>query len=245
MKYESEEFEALKRRAWSRRLPKTRELFALSWNCIEHRFTDTVGLLMVLASGLLLTGVALQYASFYMVQMLRGMFETGGPDILLMMVAVVVLALYVVGNTLLQAVFPAIYLMIWLRVVRREPVDASVLADAVPLIPAMSVMTLCTYLSTFTASLLFFVPGLIVAVGFTFAPYFLLDHKTSPLDALLMSWEVTAGHRWDIVGVTLLCSLALFVGMLCLGFGMLVAAPLVAGVFALMYDELTMPEVEA
>lgn len=72
------------------------------------------------------------------------------------------------------------------------------------------------------AGLIFFiVPGIILAIMFSFATYFVLDKGLSPLEALKESRRITAGHKWQlfvlglaILGINILGLLALVVGLL-------------------------------
>jgi hypothetical protein len=77
--------------------------------------------------------------------------------------------------------------------------------------------------------------GLGLAVGYAvfrlvmFPHYLVIDRDCGPLDALRGSWRLTHGHFWSWVGVGLLIMVgSVGVSIVTLGFGLLVAVPLMA-----------------
>ncbi|MEM7397637.1 MAG: hypothetical protein AAGF48_01685 [Pseudomonadota bacterium] len=83
--------------------------------------------------------------------------------------------------------------------------------------------------------LLLIVPGLIAMVLFMFSTFLVIDRGLGPIDALKASMEMTKGNRWSLFGFILLCMLIIFVGVLALGVGLLVAVPIVGLAFAYAY----------
>lgn len=68
---------------------------------------------------------------------------------------------------------------------------------------------------------LFVVPGVIAALGLSFATYLVIDRAKGPIEALKESWHITYGHKWQlfllalvIIGINVLGLLALVVGLL-------------------------------
>ncbi len=69
--------------------------------------------------------------------------------------------------------------------------------------------------------LLLVVPGIIAAIGLGFAPYFVIDRASRPVEALKESWRITKGSKGQLflfglalIGLNLLGLLALVVGIL-------------------------------
>jgi hypothetical protein len=83
--------------------------------------------------------------------------------------------------------------------------------------------------------LLLIVPGLIAMVLFMFSTFLVIDRGLGPIEALKGSIEMTQGNRWTLFGFILLCMLIIFVGVLALGVGLLVAVPIVGLAFAYAY----------
>ena len=75
---------------------------------------------------------------------------------------------------------------------------------------------------------LLIVPGLIAMVLFMFATLLVIDRGLGPVEAMQESMRLTKGYRWPLFGLILLLALVIFVGVLALGVGVLVAGP-VAG----------------
>jgi uncharacterized membrane protein len=83
--------------------------------------------------------------------------------------------------------------------------------------------------------LLLIVPGLIAMVLFMFSTFLVIDRGLGPIEALKVSMEMTRGNRWPLFGFILLCMLIIFVGVLALGVGLLVAIPIVGLAVAYAY----------
>jgi len=82
---------------------------------------------------------------------------------------------------------------------------------------------------------LLIVPGLIAMVLFMFSMFLVIDRGLGPIDALKQSMEMTKGNRWPLFGLILLMALILFVGILALGVGLIVAAPIVGLAYTYAY----------
>jgi uncharacterized membrane protein len=54
----------------------------------------------------------------------------------------------------------------------------------------------------------------------------IIDKQAGPIEALQQSWEMTRGSAWNLVLLGLLLGLVNMLGMLAIGLGMLVTAPL-------------------
>ena len=82
---------------------------------------------------------------------------------------------------------------------------------------------------------LLIVPGLIAMVLFMFSTFLVIDRGLGPIEALKASMEMTKGNRLPLFGFILLCMLIILIGVLALGVGLLVAAPIVGLGFAYAY----------
>ena len=58
-----------------------------------------------------------------------------------------------------------------------------------------------------------FFPALVVSIGWGFAYYFFIDKGLSPVKALKVSWKVTDGEKWRILGIMVLACLAFILVM--------------------------------
>ena len=82
---------------------------------------------------------------------------------------------------------------------------------------------------TAAAALFMFFPALVIGIAWSFAIYFLIDKKVSPLKALALSYDSTYGNKWRIFFLGLLCGLAC--GIVC---GILGAIPKIGPVLAII-----------
>lgn len=75
--------------------------------------------------------------------------------------------------------------------------------------------------------ILLIVPGIIWAVRFQFAPWFVVDKKVGPITALKMSANITNGNMWSLIGLNLIEKVILMIGMFALLIGLFWAYPVV------------------
>ncbi len=68
------------------------------------------------------------------------------------------------------------------------------------------------------------VPGIILALTFAFFPYFIIDQKCGPIEALTRSAAITSGAKWNLLGLAVLLFLICIVGLMLLVIGLIPAA---------------------
>ncbi len=100
-------------------------------------------------------------------------------------------------------------------------------------------------IASFLFSIMFFVglgllifPGCYVLATFGLFPYFLLDRKLGPIEALKRSARATKGFRWNIFLLFLACIGINLVGMLVLVVGLLITIPITMLALAVLYQEI-------
>jgi hypothetical protein len=87
--------------------------------------------------------------------------------------------------------------------------------------------------------LLLIVPGIILALGLQFTFYALIDQDLDPIAALQESWRLTDGYKGTVFVVNLVMGLLLLVfSCVTLGFGYLLAIPMMGLSQAVMYHSL-------
>jgi uncharacterized membrane protein len=94
---------------------------------------------------------------------------------------------------------------------------------------------------------LFIVPGVILALGFANAPFFVIDQNLGPIASLKASWQISEGQKGKLlllalaeIGVTVL-------GLLACCLGIFVAVPVMMLARAIIYTKMsgTAPTPEA
>ena len=83
-------------------------------------------------------------------------------------------------------------------------------------------------------------PAMVLSIAWSFAIYFFIDKKVSPLKSLQLSYDATFGNKWRIFFVGLIC--AVLIGVIC---GLLGAIPKAGGVLAVIACVLCMAIVVA
>ncbi len=86
--------------------------------------------------------------------------------------------------------------------------------------------------------LLLIVPGIVWGLRFQFASYFILDKDMGPIQALKASWAATKGEVWDLFKLAIIVGLVNLLGLLALGVGIFVSAPVSLLAMAFVYRKL-------
>lgn len=93
---------------------------------------------------------------------------------------------------------------------------------------------------TFTIGLVFLiVPGLYFLARYGLFPFFILDKKLGPLEALAESGKVTKGITWHVFLLFLACFGLNILGLLLFGIGILISVPVTLFALAITYRILT------
>jgi len=87
--------------------------------------------------------------------------------------------------------------------------------------------------------LLLIVPGIVLAIGWSYWMYLVVDRGRGPVDALGTSWKITRGFKWPLFGLMLLFIPITILGLLACGVGVLVAMPVCQLAMAYVYLKLT------
>ena len=88
---------------------------------------------------------------------------------------------------------------------------------------------------------LLIVPGLYVWARYGFYPFFILDKKCGPLEALEQSSIATQGIRWPVFLLFLACAGLDILGVLFFGIGLLITVPITLLALATVYQQITNP----
>lgn len=120
------------------------------------------------------------------------------------------------------------YLKITLDVAERQKTNFGTLFTQVNVFVSMLFGGFLYALIVFGGSLLLIVPGVVWAWQFMLYQYLIVDRDLGAIEALKISSAMTKGYKWQLccfgfilVGINIL-------GLLCLGIGLLVTAPLSA-----------------
>ena len=84
-----------------------------------------------------------------------------------------------------------------------------------------------TFIFTTIGFVLVIVPGIIIAMMLFFTQMIVVDRHLGPVDAMKESMRITKGHRWMLFWFSLAIVFICFLGIICIGVGLLVAMPIV------------------
>jgi uncharacterized membrane protein len=131
------------------------------------------------------------------------------------------------------------WIRIWLQVARGQTPDFGTLFSGgdrlIPMWLALLIQSVLVYAGT----ALLIVPGVIVYLGLMLAPFFVVDAKMGPIDALKASWNATTGHKGSLF-LFVLAVIGLFIaGSVPCGLGLALTVPLSALAAAIIFTRIT------
>jgi hypothetical protein len=86
---------------------------------------------------------------------------------------------------------------------------------------------------------LLIVPGIVLAIGCLFFPFYVVDQGAGPVEALKKSWAATSGHKMQLFLFGLVAGCIVIVGYLACLVGVAVAYPVVTLAAAIIYTRLS------
>ena len=86
-------------------------------------------------------------------------------------------------------------------------------------------MYIVSTLATIAGFIALIIPGIIIAIGFMFAQYLVIDKELGSVESLKESWHITKGHRWDLFVLVIVLSILNIIGTLALLVGLLISIP--------------------
>lgn len=138
-----------------------------------------------------------------------------------------------------QMLFQAGLIKIWLTAAKGGTPSFGDLFSAMGRFPAMIATMFLMFLGIYLGMILLIVPGIILALGFGLAQYFVVDKNMGPIAALGASWKATDGHKAKIFLLGLISIGVMLLGYLACCVGVFVAIPLISLAFAIVYLRLT------
>ncbi len=93
-------------------------------------------------------------------------------------------------------------------------------------------------LIVFGGTILLIFPGIIWGIKFSLWPYFIVEKKMGPVEALKASAKTTMGAKWDLLGFWAVTGVINILGVLCLVIGIFATFPTTMVATALVYRKL-------
>ncbi len=83
--------------------------------------------------------------------------------------------------------------------------------------------------------ILLVIPGVFLICRLVFVPYLIMDKKHGVVESLKLSYSMTKGYFWTILGMGLLSFVVIILGLVLLGFGVLISFVWINLAFAVLY----------
>lgn len=168
-------------------------------------------------------------------------FEERGWYFIGLTIAVIGIALMVLGNAVATALYAIVitgYFNVLLRHLRKEPFvfDDLFMVDSRWVYYAFGTVIKGTLIAI--GLMFFIVPGVYFMVRFMFSDLYIIDKGMRPIEALVASSELTEGYRWKLFLYMLVGVLVIICGLLCVGVGVFVAIPVLNFSYVLLFWKL-------
>ena len=83
---------------------------------------------------------------------------------------------------------------------------------------------------------LLIIPGVFLVCRLAFVPYLIMDKKHGVKESLKLSFYMTKGYFWTILGMGILSFVVILLGIVLLGFGILISLVWINAAFAVLYN---------
>lgn len=83
---------------------------------------------------------------------------------------------------------------------------------------------------------LLIIPGIFLVCRLAFVPYLIMDKKHGVKESLKLSFYMTKGYFWTILGMGILSFVVILLGIVLLGFGILISLVWINAAFAVLYN---------
>lgn len=174
----------------TRRLVGPMELLAEAWKVYTRNITTFIGVIIAALIGYaILAGILTLLAS--------GLVVSGGNSVnVYMVVAMAVIA--ILGFIIYMWAYASILEAICHRNDRIRVLES--IKKSWPLLLPLIWVMIITFFITTGGYFVFIIPGIILSVWFTFAPYVLIAENERGLGALVKSREYVRGYWWPVLG---------------------------------------------
>jgi len=117
------------------------------------------------------------------------------------------------------------YMLAVLRVARGEPVTSADFLAGFTRLPYLLIVAILTSIAVAAGYVVFIVPGVILALGWSQSHLVVLDQRAGPIEAMERSWRMMKGHRLSLFLLYLVMMGIFLVSMIPLLLGLLVSIP--------------------
>lgn len=139
----------------------------------------------------------------------------------------------------LQTFFHVGLVRLYLATLRGEGADFATVFGGADRTLALIAARLLSSVAVLVGLALFVVPGVLVALSLMMAPYYVVDRRLGPIEAMRASRSATEGQRGELFALSLAMGGIMLVGIVACCVGVVVAEPVVALAQALVYARIS------
>lgn len=217
-----------------RGLPAPGKLMSEAWSICKERPFIAIGATLAITGSMLVGNVSLT-----MIQTLIRA-KIFGATAELSVGTFGLTAMFWLVKALVSSLLGGLLVTLWLRLVHRQDVDASMFTTLLKGLPAWIACSLFIQFSTTLGFMMLIIPGVIMSFGWLLAPYYVFDKGLGPVEAIRMSWRSTMGSKLELFGTHIMLIVMFFAAVIPLGLGLPIAIPVASGVLALCYHNLSL-----
>ena len=97
-----------------------------------------------------------------------------------------------------------------------------------------------TFIPLMLGFFLLVVPGVILSLGLSMSMPLIVDRQLGPVQAILESWRLTDGYKWELCVFSVVALLLMTLGAMCVcGIGFIVVVPIVQIAWMYLYLKLS------
>jgi hypothetical protein len=142
-------------------------------------------------------------------------------------------------NFVVSCFFQAGLIKIWLDAARGQtPSFGAMFTGGDRFLPLLGGLFLMYFIAGL-GFILLIVPGVILLLGLSLTPYYIIDAKMGPIAALQASWAATKGQKGDLFVLGLAAVGMMIVGLMACVLGIFVTAPICFVAFVVAYTRIS------
>jgi uncharacterized membrane protein len=129
------------------------------------------------------------------------------------------------------------YVFVALKILRGEPYTFNNFFDGYRIFSESLELIIKSFVFIFLGLIFFIIPGIYLAVSYTFATYIMVDRGIRPSDSLWISRKIVEQQWFKFFGLMMLLLAINLVGIVLAGVGMLLTIPFTTCVIAVAYQK--------
>lgn len=136
----------------------------------------------------------------------------------------------------IASVFSYGIVYVFLKAVRKKDIVFEEILSGFKTYSRAVLSRLLLFLIVGLGTVLLIVPGVFLACRLSFVPYLIMDKKHGVVESIKISFYMTKGYFWTVFGMGILSFIIILLGIVLLGFGILISLVWINAAFAVLYN---------